>query len=327
MSHGCLPSKRRALGVISWTQSAPRLILGTVADPDRKNTWLFPMLAVMAAALWACSEPSSPEPLFEQLHSLRSDVREKAAAKLILYGEAVVERLIEESHSEFIRVRFEVAKLLGRMKDPRATDTLIRMLGDDSFNVAQYAAWGLGELRAPSAVTELLPHLQTPSKGFRAQVVTALGRCYNDTIHADLRDTLTGIVTVQLKDPTPKVRIAALQSARHLGYTGMSPALIRLSRDPSAEVRHVAVQALGQMGAGLVPRSKGPLSGQDRSNTVEALVASLDEPYQSIRTKAVRSIEQIGAPEATQALLRLHAEGTEEDQRETRRVLEGLGAS
>jgi hypothetical protein len=60
---------------------------------------------------------------------------------------------------------------------------------------------------------------------------------------------------------------------------------------------------------------------------VEALVASLDEPYQSIRTKAVRSIEQIGAPEATQALLRLHAEGTEEDQRETRRVLEGLGAS
>jgi HEAT repeat protein len=186
------------------------------------------MIAVMTAALWACSEPS-PEPLFEQLHSIRSEVREKAAAQLILYGEAVVERLIEESHSEFIRVRFEVARLLGRIKDPRATDTLIRMLGDDSFNVAQYAAWGLGELRAPSAVPDLLSHLGTPSKGFRAQVVTALGRCYDDTIHADLRDSLTAIVIAQLRDPTPKVRIAALQSARHLGYTGMAPALIRLS--------------------------------------------------------------------------------------------------
>ncbi len=287
------------------------------------------MTIVVATLLWACSEPSPEqqfEPLIEQLHSIHSEVREKAAAKLVLHGGSVVERLIEESHSEFIRVRFEVARLLGRIKDPRATDTLIRLLDDDSFNVAQYAAWGLGELQAPSAVPALLPHLGTPSKGFRAQVVTALGRCYDDTIHANLRDTLSAIVTERLMDPTPKVRIAALQSARQLGYHGMTQALIRLSRDPSAEVRHVAVQALGQMGAGLVPRSAGPLSGQDRSNTIEALVAALDEPYQSIRTKAVRSLEQIGAPEATQALHRLHAEGTEEDQRETRRVLESLDA-
>ncbi len=311
---------------VAWTQSTGRLILDIVADPGRKSTVLAIVTAVMVVGLWACSEPS-PEPLIEQLHSIRSDVREKAAAKLVLYGESVVDRLIEEGHSDYIRVRFEVARLLGRIKDPRGAPTLIRLLEDDSFNVAQYAAWGLGELRAPDAVPALLLHLETPSKGFRAQIITALGRCYDDTIHADLRDTLVAVVNMRLQDPTPKVRIAALQSARRLGYVGMSPALIRLSRDPSAEVRHVAVQALGQAGAGLVPRSPGPLQGQDRTNVVEALKAALDEPYQSIRTKAVRSIEQIGAPEVTASLRRLLSEGTEEDQREARRVLEGLGAS
>ncbi len=310
---------------VAWTQSTGRLILDIVADPGRKNTVLAIVTAVVVVGLWACSEPS-PEPLIEQLHSIRSDVREKAAAKLVLYGESVVDRLIEEGHSDYIRVRFEVARLLGRIKDPRGAPTLIRLLEDDSFNVAQYAAWGLGELRAPDAVPALLLYLETPSKGFRAQVITALGRCYDDTIHADLRDTLVAVVNMRLQDPTPKVRIAALQSARRLGYVGMSPALIRLSRDPSAEVRHVAVQALGQAGAGLVPRSPGPLQGQDRTNVVEALIAALDEPYQSIRTKAVRSIEQIGAPEVTVSLRRLLSEGTEEDQREARRVLEGLGA-
>lgn len=284
------------------------------------------MIAIMGSVLVACSEPS-PDPLFEQLRSIRADVREKAAAQLVLYGERVVPRLMEESHSEYIRVRFEVARILGRIKDPRATEALIRLLDDRSFNVAQYAAWGLGEIQAASAVPALMPYLNTPSKGFRAQVVTALGRCYNDTVHAQLRDTLTSVVASSLRDTTPKVRIAALQSARLLGYDGMAPDLIRLSKDPSAEVRHVAVQALGQAGAGLGPRASAPLTGQARANVVEALEAALDEPFQSIRTKAVRSLEQIGAPEAAAALRRLQAEGTQEDQRETRRVLESLGAS
>ncbi|MBT3346260.1 MAG: HEAT repeat domain-containing protein [Gemmatimonadetes bacterium] len=297
-----------------------------MADRGRKNTVIVALLAVMGVGLWACSEPS-PDPLFLELRSIRAAVREKAAGKLVLYGEQIVPRLIEESQSEFIRVRFEVARILGRIKDPRATDTLIRLLDDRSFNVAQYAAWGLGEIQAPTAVPALLPHLATPSKGFRAQVVAALGRCYDDTVHALLRDSLVSVVAASLRDPTPKVRIAALQSARLFGYQGMEEALIRLSRDPAAEVRHVAVQALGQAGAGLVPGSAGPLSGQERANVVEALVAALDEPFQSIRTKAVRSLEQIGAPEAATALHRLRAVGTEVDRREARRVLESLGAS
>ncbi|MEE2657520.1 MAG: HEAT repeat domain-containing protein [Candidatus Latescibacterota bacterium] len=273
-----------------------------------------------------CQEPS-PDPEIERLSSMQSKIREKAAGKLLLFGERVVPRLIEETDSELIRVRFEVARILGRIKDPRATDALIELLNDSSFNVAQYAAWGLGEIQAPAAVPELLRHTQSVSKGFRGQVIRALGSCYDDNVHAELRDSIHTIVKGALRDSTPDVRISALLSARHLGYRVMTEEVIRMSRDPSAKVRHVAVQALGQLAVGDAPRSLGPVSVRTRTNIVEALMLSLEEPMQSIRTKAVRSLEKIGAQAAIPALERLLKTGTDKDQREARRVLEGLQAT
>jgi len=54
--------------------------------------------------------PRSPEPYFEQLRDRRGEVRIKAANALLRYGEEVVPRLIEESNSGYIRVRFEVSR-------------------------------------------------------------------------------------------------------------------------------------------------------------------------------------------------------------------------
>jgi HEAT repeat protein len=278
----------------------------------------------LAGLLVACEE-YDPEPHIDQLKSVQPDVREKAAGKLVIYGERIVPRLIEESSSDYTRVRFEVARILGRIRDPRATPAMIRLLDDSSFNVAAYAAWGLGELRAQSALPTLLRFPDSPARVFRQQVVWALGRCFNDTTHAALLDSVAHVVERALHDPTPDVRVAALQSARELGYHDMARQLVRMTADPAAEVRHVAIQALGQYAIGEAPRSVGPVSGEMLEEIIEILIASLDEPIQSIRTKAVRALEGIGPPpQAKYKLQRLLITGTQEDQREARRLLESL---
>ena len=277
----------------------------------------------LLAALGAACDQIDPEPHIDLLKSVQPDVREKAAGKLVIYGEPVVPRLIEESSSEYTRVRFEVARILGRIRDPRATDTLIRLLDDSSFNVAAYAAWGLGEMQAPSALPTLLRFTESPARVFRQQIVWALGRCYSAETHHALLDSVSHVVERALHDPTPDVRVAALQSARQLGYRGMALQLVRMARDPSAEVRHVAVQALGQLVTGDTPVPADQLTGDMQEEIVSTLVLALSEPYQSIRTKAVRALEKIGPPQQARAALgRLLQDGTTEDQREARRVLE-----
>ena len=277
----------------------------------------------------ASCEEYAPEEDLALLQSRQSHIREKAAGRLVLRGEKIVPQLMEAAGSEYTTVRFEVARLLGRIKDPRAAAALIGLLEDrSSFNVAATAAWALGEIRASEALSPLLHYPGSPSKDVRAYVVSALGRCYSDSVSPALGDSVLGAILEALRDPIPKVRIAAVLSAQELGYRNAVDQVIRLSRDPSAKVRHVAVQALGQIGTGEVPRSPGPAAGRVRANIVEALLAGLDEAaYQSIRTKAVRALEKIGAPEAIPHLERLQRDGTEEDQRESARVLEKLRAA
>lgn len=288
------------------------------------------VLAVSAAlSLWlaaqACDRPS-PEEDIDLLKSRQSELREKAAGRLVLHGHEIVPRLIEETGSGYTSVRFEVARLLGRIRDPRATEALIGLLDDKSANVWQMAAWSLGEIRAPEAVPKLLDNTDSVSKGIRAAAIRSLGLCYTDSAWGCIRDSVYGEITRALRDPVPKVRIAALQSARHFGYRGLGSQLGVMTSDPSAEVRHVAVQALGQLAIGDAPRSSGPLEGAELDAAIEVLLREIDEPLQSIRTKAVRALERIGTPAAAPRLERLRDEGTAEDAREARRVLEKLRA-
>ena len=269
-----------------------------------------------------CSRPS-PEPYIDLLQSQQSEQREKAAARLLLYGDEIVPRLMEEADHELIRVRFEVARLLGRLRNPEAAPTLIAALEDKSAMVAAVAAWSLGELQAAQAVEPMLPYAGEASKEVRKEVIRALGRCYSDSLEPAVGDSAYRVVFRALRDPTPRVRVNALLGIREFGYRGSAGEIIRMTRDPSARVRHVAVQALGQLASGRAPRA-GPVSEQTRDNVVEALIASLEEPMQTIRTKAIRSLEMMEARRAAPYLRPLAESGTPEDRREAGRVLNGL---
>ena len=242
------------------------------------------------------------------------------------YGDEIVPRLIVEVGSGHTTARFESVRLLGRLRDRRAVPILMHALNDRSATVAALAAWGLGEMRVAEAVPALLPHAGEIARNLRAEVIRALGLCYTESLATPIADSVRTAVLAACDDDVPKVRIAALQSMHELGYPSGLDQVIRLSRDADPKVRYVAVQALGQLGSGRVPRSAGAAQGVRRDLIIKALLDAIAEPRQSIRTKAVRSLEMMEAEEAVPTL-RVLEHGTEEDRREARRGLDNLGVS
>ncbi len=276
-------------------------------------------------ALWAlllcaglgigCGGPS-PEEYIHQLKSSQKVERTKAANQLIRFdADAVVPLLIEEADSGYIRVRFEVMHLLGRFKDERAVPTLVKALKDQSPRVAAVAAWALGQIGAPAALAPLLRYVRDPTVEVRQYVLGALGSCHSYEAEPALSDSAFRVVRRALRAPKPKWRIAALQSLRAYGYLDAAEEVIRMSLDPSAEVRYVAVQALGQIGL-------LPLRPPARNAIYEALLVALDaDELQSIRSKAVQALAEVGDARAVPHLQRLMREGTEKDQIAARQAL------
>jgi beta-lactamase regulating signal transducer with metallopeptidase domain len=98
----------------------------------------------------------SPNPYYAQLKSRDPKIRQQAAMNLLRFGTTTVPRLIEESQSDYTRVRYIAVQLLGRFKDHRALPALVKALGDPSANVAHKAAWALGALGSYHALEPLL---------------------------------------------------------------------------------------------------------------------------------------------------------------------------
>ena len=264
-------------------------------------------LSLCAGLGIACGGPS-PEEYIHQLKSTQKAERIKAANQLIRFdADEVVPLLIDEADSGYIRVRFEVMHLLGRFKDERAVPTLIEGLKDKSPRVAATAAWALGQIGVPAALGPLLKYVRDPTVEVRQYVLGALGPCHSYEAEPALSDSAFHVVRRALRAPKPKWRIAALQSLRAYGYRDAMQEVIRMSVDPSNEVRYVAVQALGHIGHALRPPA--------RDAVYEALVVALDaDELQSIRDKAIHALAEVGDKRAVPHLQRLMREGTEEDQ-------------
>ena len=272
-------------------------------------------LLLCAGLSIACRGPS-PEEYIHQLKSKQKTERTKAANQLIRFdADEVVPLLIEEADSGYIRVRFEVMHLLGRFKDKRAVPTLIAALKDRSPRVAATAAWALGQIGAPDALAPLLKFVRDPTVEVRQYVLGALGPCHSYEAEPVLSDSAFRVVRRALSAPKPKWRVAALQSLRAYGYRDAVQEVIRMSLDPADEVRYVAVQALGQIGRTL-------LSPSARNAVYEALLVALDaDELQSIRSKAVYALAELGDVRAVPHLQRLMKEGTEKDQIAARQAL------
>ncbi|MDA0337453.1 MAG: HEAT repeat domain-containing protein [bacterium] len=278
------------------------------------------VLPALFLALSAC-EPEAPDPEapdpeahIDRLKSIDERNRKPAVEQLAAMGNQIVPRLIVEMSSSYTQVRFEVAHLLGRSRDPRAVPILIQALGDQSANVAQTAAWALGSIRSPAAVPALLAYTADVSPGVRHQVAWALGACHGDSLTPALADSAHRAVLQALTDPRAEVRQGALLGIRELGLRGAVDQVIELATDDSPEVRYLVVQLLEQLQNGGYRQTVGDLPEATRAGIVDALIGLLDDTdHASIRTPAIRALGRSRDERAVAPLMRLRDSGAQED--------------
>ncbi len=289
--------------------------------------------ALLLIGLWnfGCSEQkgatAEAEKWIDRLQSIDERNRKPAADKLALMGNEIVPRLLKEMDSPHTQVRFEVAHLLGRIRDRRAVPALIVALGDKSANVSQTAAWALGAIRTPEAVPALLSYANDVSIGMRKQVIWALGACHADSLAPALKDSSRTVVMRGLRDGEADVRVGAVLALRELGVGGALDEVIALAADPSADVRYLIAQLLEQLASGAYRRALGDLPQETRDRVAIALMGLLGDSAQSIRTHAMRGLGQSGYTRAIAALKPLSASGTEEDKTESATALARLQAA
>jgi len=106
-----------------------------------------------------CDAPPSHLILF--LGHKNGWVRHHARECLVIVGKPAVPDLIEALRNKNEDIRWEAAKALGQIKDPRAAPALVKALNDKNFGVRWLAAEGLIIMRAaaiPPLLQELIQH-------------------------------------------------------------------------------------------------------------------------------------------------------------------------
>jgi len=163
------------------------------------------------------------------------------AEALVSYGESAVPCVLESLTHERPATRAWAARILGRIGHPRATLPLI------------------------SALTDVDP-------ATRAAVAEALGRI------GDIRGAYA-LCSLVLTDPAAPVRACAAIAAAKSGDKDLARSLVFALRDPDAEVRCRAAEAL----AILAPHDWSPLE------------RALFDPCERVRRYAALSLDRLGA--------------------------------
>lgn len=124
-------------------------------------------------------------------------VREHARAKLVDIGAAAVPALIDALTQGAQYGRWEAAKALSEIADPRAANALVGALEDEDGSVRWIAAEGLIRIGAPSAVPileGLVVHSESAWLREGAHhVLGAIGRGSLSDILKPVRDRLDGV--------------------------------------------------------------------------------------------------------------------------------------
>ncbi|MBN1285965.1 MAG: HEAT repeat domain-containing protein [Anaerolineae bacterium] len=189
--------------------------------------------------------------------------------------EALLLLHLDELESPSPQLRVHAARALRRLKDKRAVPRLIEALGDSHPDVRFAVAEALGWLRDERAVSALADALRRDrSHAVRQTAAEALGQIGD--VHA-----VPGLIRA-MRDSDIGVRICAIQA---LGLrirkqdVRAVPMLIEVSLyDPDAEVRRVAVHALGKIGdIRAIPTLIYILDNMDENQTHQVAEAALAE--------------------------------------------------
>jgi HEAT repeat protein len=123
------------------------------------------------------TDPNIMRQLLAELRDTNKDKRRTAVMKIGMTGGDQAVRVlmmaVENEHEDLI-VRGRAALMLGKMKDIRAVEPLIRALDAPGFQTPMYAAEALGKLGDPRAIGPLLEFAATGKDKARDAALTAL---------------------------------------------------------------------------------------------------------------------------------------------------------
>ena len=171
-------------------------------------------------------------------------------------------------------VRWDAARALGEIKDPRAVEPLSAALKDERFSVRQAAAEALGKIGNARAVEPLIAALGDERSDMRQAAAKALGAI------GDAR-AMEPLIAA-LKDKDSAVRKAAAEALDHLGW--------KPAQDESAGWYWMAKHDWDKCVA------LGALA-------VEPLIAALKDENSDVRQAAAKALGKIGDPRAVEPLI------------------------
>ena len=129
---------------------------------------------------------------------------------------------------------------LGEFGDALSLPVIVNALAEGDAHVKIAAAAAMGEIHdlehAPPALVEAARSGDAALKRIAARSLASIG-------DPNTLETLIALVSVD----DPFVRMRVIEALGHIGSAKAAPVLMKASRDPNADVRRAAVEALGEV--------------------------------------------------------------------------------
>lgn len=202
--------------------------------------------------------------LIRNLGSPDLQVQWRAAEALGRCGVEAVPQLMQALASPAAPVRLGALEALGTIRDSRAADRVVALLGrDPSLEVRWAAALTLGEIGSPETIPALHPFLRDPNRYIRHGAAAALCRMgWRPENAAD-----TAYLLIARQD---------WEGVRNLGVAALPP-LWDLLRDDDPATRAVIVMLIGRNGGHEAQAAcQGALRDRDPRVRWRAVLAAMD---------------------------------------------------
>jgi len=203
--------------------------------------------------------------LIKALRHKKLDIQWQASSALAGLGTEGMNHLLAALHSRNKHTRLGVIEALGEIRDLRAVDPLIGLLGDNDNEVRWEAALALGEIADPRAFGPLEATLRDPDRYVRYGSAIALEKMgWSPDSPVDLAFLLAGkqewdalaftgketipALDIAAKDKDRSVRMMAIRTLGRIGDEKAIPIIYRAIRDPDDQVRWEAVMASQKCG-------------------------------------------------------------------------------
>ncbi len=219
-----------------------------------------------AGALARLKDEAAIPLLVAELHDVDARSSRTVAEALTAFGAlAVPELLACLADAKSAEARVWAARILGRIKDARATDDLVARLYDRDDRLRMAAAEALGEIGDPRALQSLVrATLRDPAPQVRAHAAGAVAQIEGPRA--------LDILVAALADPDYGARLRALEAFETMRLDDTAPLEAAL-RDPNADVRRRAALALERVGH--LERVVRDLTAEDRVTRDRAYAALL----------------------------------------------------